>query len=142
MFVNHGGGPLPLMGRQPDISNHLQDVVRKWIPKPPKAIVVVSAHWESDPIKITSSSSPTLYFDYGGFPAETYKYEYPVKGDKDLASRIQSQLLKEGLKSELDSKRGLDHGVFVPLLLMYPSVRYQLLGIDCKPLVCFSFADS
>ena len=110
------------MGRQPDISHHLEHVVKKWIPKAPKAIVVVSAHWESDPIKITSSPSPDLLFDYGGFPPETYQYKYEAPGDPELASRIQRQLQKEGLKSELDDKRGYDHGVFVPLLLMYPNV--------------------
>ena len=129
LFVNHGGGPLPLLGRQPNIAKHLQDVVKKWIPKPPRAIVVVSAHWESDPIKITSSSSPSLLFDYYGFPAETYEYKYPAKGDTKLASTIQSLLQTEGLESELDNKRGLDHGVFVPLLLMYPKVRFLCGGM-------------
>ena len=113
---------MPLMGRQPDISSHLRDIV-KGFPEAPKAIVVVSAHWESDPIKITSSPSPTMLYDYGGFPRETYEYKYPAKGDPELASRILMLLQKDGLKSELDDKRGFDHGVFVPLLLMYPNVR-------------------
>jgi len=123
IFVNHGGGPLPLIGRQPDIAHHLEQVAKKYLPEAPRAIVVVSAHWESNPIKITSSSSPDMLFDYSGFPAQTYEYKYPAKGDPALAIRIQNQLQEEGLTSELDDKRGFDHGVFVPLLLMYPKVR-------------------
>lgn len=122
IFVNHGGGPLPLLGRQENVANHLKDAVKKWLSTPPKAIVTISAHWESDPIKITSSPKPQMYFDYSGFPSETYEYDYPAPGDPDLAQRIHQLLHKEGLKSELDGKRGFDHGIFVPLMIMYPKV--------------------
>lgn len=64
-----------------------------------------------------------MYYDYYGFPPETYQYNYPAPGDPALAKRIQTLLQKEGLKSELDEDRGFDHGVFVPLMLMYPKVR-------------------
>jgi aromatic ring-opening dioxygenase catalytic subunit (LigB family) len=120
------------MGRQESISRHLKEVVKKYLPDPPKAIVVVSAHWESDNdnIKITSSANPSMLFDYHGFPPETYHYEYPAKGDPDLATRIQDILNKEGIGSEKDNVRGFDHGVFVPLLLMYPQAKI--------PVVCVS----
>ena len=72
VFVNHGGGPMPLMGRQQDLVNHMKDVVDKFLPQEkPKSIVVLSAHWESDPIKISSAAKPTMYYDYQGFPPET-----------------------------------------------------------------------
>jgi aromatic ring-opening dioxygenase catalytic subunit (LigB family) len=146
LFVNHGGGknflvpslmllcncsvvlntafesgPLPILGRQEAIAKHLKEVVQKLV-TPPKAIVVISAHWESDPVRITSSANPGMYFDYYGFPPETYEYKYPAPGDPDLASRIKGYLQQHGVKSELDSKRGFDHGVFVPLMLMFPKV--------------------
>ena len=125
-------GPLPLIGRQNSITHHLKDVVKKYLPDPPKAIVVISAHWESDndKIKITSSEKPSILFDYYGFPPETYHYEYPARGDPDLATRIQDYMNKEGIKSEKDNARGFDHGVFVPLLLMYPQAQI--------PVVCVS----
>jgi aromatic ring-opening dioxygenase catalytic subunit (LigB family) len=125
-------GPLPLMGRQESVARHLREVVNMCLPDPPKAIVVISAHWESDndKIKITSSANPSMLFDYYGFPPETYHYEYPAKGDPDLATRIQHHLNKEGIESEMDIVRGFDHGVFVPLLLMYPQAQI--------PVVCVS----
>lgn len=125
---------MPLMGKQNGITNHLQEVAKKFLPTPPKAIVVISAHWESDPIKITSSSNPGLLYDYYGFPPETYEYKYPARGDPELSSKIKAQLQKQGLKSELDKKRGFDHGVFVPLMLMYPKADI--------PVVCVSLHQS
>lgn len=127
LFVNHGGGPLPLLGRQEGIASHLKEVVQKVLPTPPKAIVVVSAHWESDPIKITSAAHPKMYYDYGGFPPESYEYKYPAPGDPELAARIKELMQKEGVKSKLDEERGFDHGVFVPLMLMYPKVGFCCL---------------
>jgi aromatic ring-opening dioxygenase catalytic subunit (LigB family) len=124
VFINHGGGPLPLLGKQPELVENMKEVVKKYLPKePPKAIVVLSAHWESDPIRITSSERPSMYYDYGGFPPETYNYQYPASGSPDLAEKIQNLLGENGLKSKLEDERGFDHGVFVPLMIMYPEVR-------------------
>jgi 4,5-DOPA dioxygenase extradiol len=136
VFVNHGGGPLPLLGRQPELVHNMKEIVAKHLPKtPPKAIVVLSAHWESDPIKITSSSQPSMLYDYSGFPPETYKYKYPAPGSPDLARKIQNLLEASGLKSELDELRGFDHGVFIPLMLMFPEVCSLVLfvGLSIRP---------
>ena len=124
------------MGRQDSISRHLKEVVKAYLPDPPKAIVVISAHWESDNdnIKITSNANPSMLFDYFGFPPETYQYQYPANGDPDLATRIQDILKNEGIKSEKDNERGFDHGVYVPLLLMYPQAQI--------PVVCVSLHKS
>jgi len=119
VFVNHGGGPLPLLGRQPALFDHMKEVRSKWLPKnDPDAIIVLSAHWQSNPIKITSSAHPSMIYDYSGFPAETYEYKYPAPGSPDLAHRIKELLDLQGLESELDDQRGFDHGVFVPLMIM------------------------
>ncbi|CAB9503770.1 DOPA dioxygenase extradiol [Seminavis robusta] len=130
LFVNHGGGPLPLIGRQDDLARHMSAVVTENLPRRPSAIVVVSAHYEGDPIQITSGSNPDLLFDYYGFPKETYEYKYPAPGDPALAQRIKDNLEKEGLESELDSKRGWDHGVFVPLLLMFPEANIPVVSVS------------
>lgn len=130
VFVNHGGGPLPLMGRQPIITKHMKELVTKVIPEKPQAIVVISAHYEANPIAITSSANPSMYFDYYGFPPETYQYQYPAKGSPDLAQKIQKLLSEKGIESELDNKRGFDHGVFVPLMLMYPAADIPVVSVS------------
>ncbi|KAL7561700.1 hypothetical protein ACA910_016462 [Epithemia clementina (nom. ined.)] len=140
LFVNHGGGPLPLLGRQPDIVHHMKEAVTKWLPsllsttEPPKAIVVISAHWESDPIQITSSPNPSMLYDYHGFPPESYQLKYPVPGSLTLAQHIQDLLLEQHVPAQLNHKRGLDHGVFVPLMIMYPKADI--------PVVCVSLHSS
>lgn len=135
IFVNHGGGPLPLLGQQPEIVKQLEDARKKWLlPKlnnqKPNAIVVFSAHWESNPIKIMSSSNPTMYYDYGGFPSESYEFQYSAPGSPDLAEKIQILLNKEGLKSELDNQRGFDHGVFIPLMIMFPEADIPVVAVS------------
>lgn len=132
VFINHGGGPLPLLGRQQELVENMKHVVETFLPKEetPKAIVVLSAHWESNPIKISSGAKPKMYYDYSGFPPEAYEYSYPAPGSPDLAKRIQSLLSDSNLESELDDKRGYDHGVFVPLMIMYPDAEI--------PVVCVS----
>jgi 4,5-DOPA dioxygenase extradiol len=135
LFLNHGGGPLPLMGRQPSIVNHIKSVRELYLPKtPPKLIVVISAHWEEDPIRILSSPNPEMYFDYQGFPPETYKYSYRAPGSPAFANKIQMLLEKAGIPSRLDEKRGFDHGVFIPLMLLYPEANI--------PTVCVSIHGS
>jgi len=113
----------------------MKETVQKWLPKePPKSIVVISAHWESDPISITSSANPSMLFDYHGFPPDTYKYEYNAPGNRELAIQIRDLLQEQNLKAELNEKRGFDHGVFVPLMLMYPKADI--------PVVCVSLHKS
>lgn len=134
VFVNHGGGPLPLLGQQPNLVEHMKEVARTLLPEKPTSIVVVSAHWESDPVKITSSPKPKMLFDYYGFPPETYKYEYNAPGSPELAAQIQNLLDGAGIDCELDDKRGFDHGVFIPLMMMYPEADI--------PVVCVSLHSS
>jgi len=132
VFVNHGGGPMPLMGRQPHLVRHMKEIVSKYLPStPPKAIVVISAHYESNPIRITSGVNPPLNFDYYGFPAEAYQYKYPAPGAPLLAQRIQSMIQeKSGLPCQLDNKSGFDHGVFVPLMVMYPKAEIPVVVVS------------
>jgi len=131
-FVNHGGGPLPLTGRQPAIAEQLQQASKNWLPDKPSSIVVISAHWESDPIRITSNKNPSMLFDYYGFPPATYEYEYPAPGSLELAARISKLLSSADIENKLDEERGYDHGVFIPLMLMYPEADI--------PVVCVSLS--
>ena len=130
VFIPHGAGPLPLMN-DPGSSN-LTRFLRQYpasIPRP-EAIVVISAHWEEDVISITSAASPELLFDYYNFPPETYEYRYPAPGNPKLAARMQTLLTQSGIDSKLDPDRDFDHGVFVPLLLMYPEADIPCVQIS------------
>jgi 4,5-DOPA dioxygenase extradiol len=130
IFVNHGGGPMPLMGAQPHLAQHMKDVI-KLLPEKPKSIVVLSAHWESNPIQITNYKEPRpLLYDYGGFPPETYKYQYPAPGSQALSKRIQELLEAEGIMTSMDESRGFDHGVFVPLKIMYPDADIPVVAVS------------
>jgi len=96
----------------------------------PEAIVVISAHWEETVIAITAAPAPELLFDYYGFPAETYEYQYPARGHPELAERVQGLLQRAGIDSRLDHQRGFDHGMFVPLMLMYPEADIPCIQVS------------
>jgi 4,5-DOPA dioxygenase extradiol len=134
LFLNHGGGPLPLLGAQPSIASC---IINARPSQTPKAILVISAHYESSPISILSKDDNdqqhTMLFDYYGFPSQCYEYSYPARGDNALAARIQSLLSENGVESNIETKRGLDHGIFVPLMLMYPNADIPVLGLSLHP---------
>ena len=88
--------------------------------KKPSAIVVVSAHWEEGITAITAAEAPPLIYDYYGFPNESYEIQYPCPGHPTLAQQIYSQLQYAGVEAKVDKQRGFDHGLFVPLKIMYP----------------------
>ena len=88
--------------------------------KKPSAIVVVSAHWEESEATITAHPNPPIIYDYFGFPPESYSLEYPAPGDPELAARLFESLAENSIESRLDPDRGFDHGLYIPLLLMYP----------------------
>ena len=134
LYIPHGGGPLPLMNEPGHANlNRFLGGYAASIDSPdlrPDAIIVISAHWEETEIAITSAPTPPLLFDYSGFPPETYQYQYPAPGHPELATRVQDLLCKAGIESRLDAGRGFDHGMFVPLLLMYPAADIPCIQIS------------
>jgi aromatic ring-opening dioxygenase catalytic subunit (LigB family) len=102
------------------------------LPEPPRAILVISGHWESDPIAVNVQKRPPLLFDYYGFPEHTYQLRYPAPGDPRLADEIRGLLAAAGIPCVTDGRRGLDHGVFVPFLLIYPHADVPLVQISLK----------
>lgn len=120
VFVSHGGGPLPLLGDpgHAEMITSLHKIVKE-IPRP-SAILVISAHWEASVATITSGSNPELIYDYFGFPAESYQIAYNCPGEPALAAKVQQALSHAKIPSSIDAKRGFDHGLFVPLKIMYP----------------------
>jgi aromatic ring-opening dioxygenase catalytic subunit (LigB family) len=133
LFIPHGGGPLPLMG---DKSHEYLIAFLKEIAKElgqPSAIVLISAHWEEKLPTITGGSHPAIIYDYNNFPPETYEIQYPASGDPSLARRVQELIKTSGVDARVDDERGFDHGLFVPLKLMYPEAE-----IPCIQLSLFS----
>ncbi len=130
VFIPHGGGPLPLLDEAGNADlNHFLRGIPASIAKP-DAIVVFSAHWEEPVVSITSSATPPMLYDYYGFPQETYQYEYPAPGHPQLAERIQTLLQQAGIDANLDPQRGFDHGLFVPLMLMYPAADIPCVQVS------------
>lgn len=121
LFLSHGGGPMPLLGDKGhrEMVDCLQKIASD-ISKP-SAIIVVSAHWEENVPTITSGDNPSLVYDYYGFPKESYSIGYPCPGEPLLAEQIHTVLESAGIAAKLDEHRGFDHGLFVPLKIMYPS---------------------
>ncbi len=120
LYLPHGGGPLPLMADpgHRDLITFLNNIRPRL--GQPSAILVVSAHWEEAVPTIQSAENPEMFYDYYGFPPETYKINYPAPGQPELAAMVQTELTKADLKSDLDPVRGFDHGVFIPLKLIFP----------------------
>jgi 4,5-DOPA dioxygenase extradiol len=97
----------------------------------PTAVVVISAHWETeDEVRITSAARHSLLYDFGGFPDELYKLTYAAPGAPDLARRIGEMLRDGGFRSVRDARRGLDHGAWVPLRLMYPDAGVPVVELS------------
>jgi aromatic ring-opening dioxygenase catalytic subunit (LigB family) len=96
----------------------------------PSAILVVSAHWECPNPTLTSAATPPLLYDYYGFPPETYELEYRAPGDPGLAEKVAGLLTGAGFDPILDPDRGFDHGMFVPLLLMYPDAAIPVVQLS------------
>lgn len=120
LYISHGGGPLPLLGdpAHAELVRTLRELAAT-MPRP-EAIIVVSAHWEAPVATVTTAAAPGLYYDYYGFPEASYRITYPAPGAPDLAVRVRDCLADHGLAHGADAARGFDHGLFVPLKLMYP----------------------
>lgn len=134
LFLSHGGGPLPLLG-DPGHAGMVEAFARirqtlQALPKKPEVLLFISAHWEAPCATITDSESPPLYYDYYGFPDEAYSIRYSVSGAPQTAGHIFAQLTDVGIQVATDSSRGLDHGVFVPGLMLFPEADIPCLQLS------------
>lgn len=126
IFIPHGGGPCFFMDWSwgPADTWHATqrflESIGSTLPQRPRAILVVSGHWEESAFTAGAASSPALIFDYSGFPAHTYRLTWPAPGEPALAARVGSLLQKAGLSFAISPDRGYDHGVFVPLKVAFP----------------------
>ena len=143
VFINHGGGPcffMPDDGSGPfhantwrKMASNLSQLAKLPGPNAPKvkAILVASAHWETEAPAVTVAANPPLLYDYYGFPPETYEIEWPAPGDPDLAQRVKRLLTGAGFPNVLENReRGFDHGVFIPLKLAFPAADVPVVQLS------------
>ncbi|MEQ1438322.1 class III extradiol ring-cleavage dioxygenase [Fontimonas sp. SYSU GA230001] len=135
-FISHGGGPCFFMDWDPpDTWTRLGDSLRalpRQLPARPRAVLVISAHWEAPAFTVTTQSRPPLLFDYYGFPEHTYRLTYPAPGDPALAQRIIERLDAAGLPAHGDATRGYDHGLFVPFKLIFPDADVPMVQLSLR----------
>lgn len=102
------------------------------LPERPKAILMVSAHWEESKATVSVAQHPPMLFDYYGFPPHTYQLSYPAAGSPELAQQVRSLLAEAGIETGTDDQRGFDHGVFVPMLKIDPQASLPLLMLSLR----------
>jgi aromatic ring-opening dioxygenase catalytic subunit (LigB family) len=136
-YVPHGGGPWPFvdMGMPRSEIDSLAGYLRT-IPDlaktPPKALLVISAHWEQPTPTVMTSANPPLLYDYYGFPPASYEITWPAPGDPALAARVQALLGAAGFPTAADAKRGFDHGTFIPFKVAYPGANIPTVQLSLK----------
>lgn len=136
LFVPHGAGPCFFMDWNPPHAwHHTRDFlegVAATLPSRPTAIILVSGHWLGSEFSVTSNARPNLIYDYHGFPAHTYELRYPAPGEPQLASRIVDLLKQHQIPAGEDPNRGLDHGAFIPLKLMFPNADIPVVQLSLR----------
>jgi len=134
-FISHGGGPWPWL---PDMRKMLAPLETALARMPaeigvrPKAVLMISGHWEAPDFSVMSSPQPPMVYDYSGFPPFTYQIKYSAPGAPELAARVQAMLTAAGLPSHLDSVQGFDHGTFAPMQIMYPDADMPLFQVSLQ----------
>jgi len=129
LFVSHGAPTLPL--DDVPARDFLRGLAAQ-IPRP-KAILAVSAHWETDIPTLSAAAQNSTIHDFRGFPAALYDLAYNAPGAPDIAAELAAVLEQAGMPARLDRARGLDHGAWVPLMLMYPEADIPVLQLSVQP---------
>lgn len=129
-------GPLPVLGDPghasivKSLKERVPQILKLGTPDAPRAIVVVTAHWSEAHPTISSAASHQLYYDYGGFPKESYQLKYPAPGSPEAAGEVKAALEDAGFQPVMDEKRGWDHGVFIPFLLINPEADVPIVQLS------------
>ncbi|KAL6705644.1 hypothetical protein ACN47E_006591 [Coniothyrium glycines] len=134
--LSHGGGPMPLLGDPghaaitKSLKTRVPRILKLGTPDAPKAVVLVTAHWSTDKVAISSASKHGLLYDYYGFPPESYEIQHDAPGSPEVAEQVARVLKEAGVEYEKDSSRGWDHGVFVPMKLVDPSASLPIVQLS------------
>ncbi len=129
IFVSHGAPDLLM---NPGATGEMWADLGRRLPRP-AAILVVSAHWGAYAPRVSGAATPETIHDFGGFPQAMYAMRYPAPGAVDLADEVARLLSDGGLDIQIDPKRGLDHGAWVPLKLMYPEADIPVTQLALLP---------
>jgi aromatic ring-opening dioxygenase catalytic subunit (LigB family) len=135
-FISHGGGPWPwLRSEMPGVYDRLEASLRELareVGAKPRAVLAVSGHWEERDFTLMTTPRPPMVYDYSGFPAHTYRIEYPAPGSPEVARRALELLQNAGIPAGVDDRRGFDHGVFAPLAVVYPQADVPVLQLSIR----------
>ncbi|MBN8470565.1 dioxygenase [Corallococcus exiguus] len=137
VFIPHGGGPWPFVemglpkAELQALATYLRQVGQQ-LATPPKALLVISAHWEEPVATVMTSAAPPILYDYYGFPPESYRITWPAPGNPRLAARVRELLSTAGFATSEDPARGYDHGTFIPLKLTYPEADIPCVQLSLK----------
>lgn len=134
-FISHGGGPWPyvpeMRARMQVLEASLADIPRQ-IGTVPRAVLMVSGHWEAPEFRVMGNPNPPMVYDYHGFPAHTYSVRYQAPGAPEIARRVQQLAQAAGIVASIDAQQGFDHGTFAPLAVMYPQADVPVLQLSLK----------
>ncbi|KAH6644673.1 Extradiol ring-cleavage dioxygenase, class III enzyme, subunit B [Boeremia exigua] len=136
LSISHGGGPMPVLGdpSHAEITKSLQtkvpEILKLGTPDAPKAIVLVTAHWSTNKVHISSGARHELLYDYYGFPDEAYKLKHNAPGSPEVAGEVHRVLKEAGIDSVQDSEREWDHGVFIPMMLIDPKATVPIVQVS------------
>lgn len=134
-FISHGGGPWPWLKKEMPFFDELEaslQRIAKEIGEKPRAILMISGHWEEDDFTVMTTEKPPMIYDYGGFPEHTYHVKYSAPGSPEVARRVCELLSGAGITCKTDDQRGYDHGTFTPLVVMYPNADVPVLQLSLK----------
>lgn len=126
LFISHGS---PMLALEPGASGPALTRLAAELPRP-RAIVIVSAHWESDELLVNGNPEPETWHDFGGFPAALFAVQYPAKGLPELTRQVVDLLADSDIAARVHNTRPFDHGVWVPLSLMYPLADIPVVQVS------------
>ncbi len=135
-FISHGGGPWPWMRDQTGDAYDGLAAALQQMPQQagarPKAVLMVSAHWEERNFTVMANPHPPMVYDYSGFPEHTYRISYAAPGAPQLAQQVHDMLERAGIGASLDADRGFDHGMYAPMAVIYPQADVPTLQLSLK----------
>ncbi len=129
LYISHGS---PMTALEPGLVGQRLAELARGLPRP-RAIVVASAHWLAHAPLVGAAAQPETIHDFGGFPQALFDIQYPAPGEAALAGRVAELLQHAGLPARIDPRRGLDHGVWVPLRLLYPEADIPVVPVSIQP---------
>jgi 4,5-DOPA dioxygenase extradiol len=129
LFLSHGAPTFPLTDAP---ARYFLEGLAAELPRRPSAILVVSAHWETARPAVNAVAVNDTIHDFYGFPSELYRIRYPAPGSADLAERVRELLGQGGIACDVDRARGLDHGAWVPLRLVFPEADIPVVQLSVQ----------